>query len=129
MNMSKYTRILSWRLRNKSKLREINRRYARKHRQQINEYTRIYRQRRYSAEPWCRTFDGIRCRLRQARRGRYKQLRYVGIQMLMTREDLKSLWIRDNAALMKNPSIDRINPDGDYRLDNCRYLEMKENRG
>ena len=102
--------------------------YRKNNREKYLSYIRLYRQRRYSNEPWLRTFEGIRCRLRQARRLRYKQLRYIGIKMLMTRDDLKNLWIRDNAALMENPSIDRIDPNGDYSVDNCRYVEMIENR-
>jgi hypothetical protein len=51
-----------------------------------------------------------------------------GIKMLMKLKDVKFLWDRDNAAAMAHPSLDRINKDGHYSLDNCRIIELAENR-
>jgi hypothetical protein len=53
---------------------------------------------------------------------------YENIKFLMTKEDFKYLWERDNASNMKRPSIDRINPKDHYRTDNCRFVELHENR-
>lgn len=48
--------------------------------------------------------------------------------MHLTPDDLKMMWHRDKAAEMVNPSIDRINTTGHYTIENCKYIEMKENR-
>ena len=50
-----------------------------------------------------------------------------GIKALLTREEIKSLWIRDKAHLLKRPSIDRIDSNGNYEYSNCRFIELREN--
>lgn len=50
-----------------------------------------------------------------------------GIKCFITKEEVKSLWYRDKGWLLKDPSIDRINNDGDYRYDNCRFIERSKN--
>lgn len=50
-----------------------------------------------------------------------------GIQNHLSLDDLRSLWIRDEAEKMIRPSIDRINASEHYILDNCRFLELSEN--
>ncbi len=50
-----------------------------------------------------------------------------GIKNFLTKKDLKFLWFRDKAWLLKEPSIDRIKNNKHYTLENCRYVEMREN--
>ena len=49
------------------------------------------------------------------------------INTIVTR-DLKFLWFRDKAYLMKEPSIDRINNKIGYQLSNCRFIENSLNK-
>ena len=43
-------------------------------------------------------------------------------------QEVKTLWFRDRAYLLKQPSIDRIDGNGDYVFTNCRFIEMEDNR-
>jgi len=59
---------------------------------------------------------------------RYENYGGRGIKNLLTLTDLQHLWNRDNADSMTQPSIDRIDPDGNYQLSNCQFIEMLLNR-
>lgn len=72
--------------------------------------------------PWRHSYDMAKYRCSQERNKKR------GIKFLMTVADFKFLWFRDGASKMRQPSIDRINTNGDYILSNCRYIEFTENR-
>jgi hypothetical protein len=48
-------------------------------------------------------------------------------RFLMSLNDFIYLWERDRASLMKRPSIDRIDGNGNYEIRNCRFIEGSEN--
>lgn len=82
-----------------------------------------YRQKYRKLNPWFSHYNCARSRCV------YPYGKYFGkVKFLMTLEDFKKLWFRDNAWLLENPSIDRINNKGDYTLNNCRFIEFNENR-
>lgn len=58
----------------------------------------------------------------------YKYYGGRGIKCELTHEDVIRIWKRDKAYLMECPTIDRINSDKNYTLNNCRFLEFWENR-
>ena len=74
--------------------------------------------------PWRKTYYNIRGRVRRnpSYNGEKRK-----IFNFLTFANLKFLWFRDKAYLMKKPSIDRINSNGNYILENCRYIELKDN--
>ena len=74
------------------------------------EYWKKY----YHGRPWAKTLRYIykRC----APSGLYWK---KGIKNFLSMNDIEYLWVRDNAHLLKEPSIDRKNPKGNYTVDNC----------
>lgn len=50
-----------------------------------------------------------------------------GIKNFLTPNEIEILWKRDKGELLKRPSIDRIDNDGNYEFDNCRFIELLEN--
>lgn len=78
---------------------------------------------RIEKKPWLATRSFI-----LARCSNHPRYYGKGIKNFLTIKDLEYLWFRDKAFTMERPSIDRINPVGNYILDNCRYLEWKDNK-
>lgn len=77
---------------------------------------------RWEYDPWAKHYYSLRSRCKHWRyRGR-------GIENHITKHEVKQLWFRDNACLMKQPSVDRIDTYGNYTFDNCRFIELKENK-
>lgn len=57
----------------------------------------------------------------------YKSYGAKGVKCYLSIDDLEYLWNRDKAAFMRQPSLDRINSNGHYHLNNCRFMELIEN--
>lgn len=79
--------------------------------------------------PWQSSLYGARARCRNKTKGSYDSYGGRGIKCHLTFDEIRSLWFRDGAALMLKPSIDRINPDGNYEIGNCRFIEILANAG
>ena len=74
-------------------------------------------------KPWFKQLHAIRNRLYN------KNSKYAkkGIKNYLTLDDLEFLWNKDKAWLLNRPSIDRIDNDGHYTRENCKYIELSEN--
>lgn len=81
----------------------------------------------YNKFPWKKTYQHIQRRCNNIKCKAYKNYGGRGIKLLINIEELKKLWFRDKAYLLKNPSIDRIDNDGNYTYENCRYIEFGKN--
>lgn len=77
----------------------------------------------YRKYPWYRWYIYLNSRCGDKNRNYYKR----GIKNLLKVNDIKYLWFRDKAYLLKRPSIDRKNNNGNYTLTNCRFIELSEN--
>jgi hypothetical protein len=76
-----------------------------------------------------RIYHGCRQRCNNKKLPIYHRYGGRGIKCLISKEELKALWVRDKADLMKRPSIDRIDNDGNYEFNNCRFIELSINAG
>ena len=74
-------------------------------------------------EPWLKVYHSIISRCTGKDTKYYKK----GIKNFLLVEDIKKLWFRDKAYLLKRPSIDRKENNKHYTFDNCRFIELSEN--
>lgn len=87
------------------------------------------RNRKWKSEhPWYVHLHNAYGRCNYKTTNKYEYYGGRGIKCLLSPKEIKSLWDRDRAELMNQPSLDRINPDKDYKTSNCRFLEMEINR-
>lgn len=86
-----------------------------------NEYMKEYRKQK----PWIKTYENILVRTQQKKCDSYNRYKHIKVQI--TPLELKELWFRDKAYLMKRPSIDRKDSKGNYIYSNCRYMELEDN--
>lgn len=81
-----------------------------------SKYTKDLRKK----EPWKLLFFRLRSK---CKKGYGKNIKCL----FTSSDEIKFLWIRDKANYLNCPSIDRVNNDEHYCLDNCRFIEKKEN--
>jgi hypothetical protein len=113
----------NYRIKNKTKLKKYSKNWCFQHRdERKNKYLKTK-----TEEPWTITYNGIKTRCYNKKSKAYKWYGGRGIKCLITSEELKELWFRDKAYEMKKPSIDRIDNDGNYCIENCRFIELSEN--
>jgi hypothetical protein len=92
-------------------------------------HKKIYNKRYYTKYPWMKSYFDAKDRCKNKNNPRYKSYGGRGIECLITKEEIKELWFRDRAWELKQPSIDRIDNDGNYTFENCQFIEMGENSG
>jgi len=115
---------INYRLNNDTKLKIQRQNYYVENRDAILIDRKNYK----SKYPWKRIFNQIKQRCENINNPDYKRYGLRGIQCEITVEEVQELWIRDRAFEMLEPSIDRIDNDGNYTFENCRFIEFKEHR-
>ena len=74
--------------------------------------------------PWISVLHNARRRCTDQRNMAYGG---KGIKCFLSAKEIEYIWKRDQAIFLKEPSIDRINNAEHYTIENCRFIEMKEN--
>ncbi len=81
----------------------------------------------FKTHPWAKTYSGIKSRCNNPKQPNYSFYGAAGIRCLISMVEVKALWLRDMASAMVRPSIDRVDPNGHYTFENCRFIEFTEN--
>jgi hypothetical protein len=125
-----------------SKWRKENPAYQKVWRQHHQEQTRLYvknwRDRNkpyviektiawYKAHPWVVAFNAAKNRCQNPKIHNYHRYGGRGIQLRISKQEVREIWFRDKAWEMNTPTLDRVNNDGNYELSNCRFIPMVEN--
>lgn len=78
--------------------------------------------------PWQITWNAINQRCNNKNHIAYRYYGARGIKNLFKNwDEIKFLWFRDKAYLMKQPTIDRQDDNGNYCVDNCKFVEQGYN--
>jgi len=78
----------------------------------------------YLKNPWYGSFLNARARCNYKNCKDYPDYGGRGIKFLLSLKEIKELWFRDKAYLMKQHSINRKDNNGDYTFENCEFIEM-----
>src|SRR3990167_7191472 len=119
----------AWRAKNPLKVFKANRKFRNKNKVRLKKYHKKWYQehkvehdkksRKYlKKNPWICHYSNARQRCLNPKQADFNSYKGKGI---------KFLWFRDGASKMKKPSIDRIDVNGDYFIDNCEFVEMSIN--
>lgn len=111
-----------WHLKNKEKNNKRNNKYYLNNKEELLKRKTNERK----TKPWYGLFNNINARCNNKNHISYKYYGDRGIKSELTLEEIKFIYIRDNAFKMLNPSIHRINNNGNYALKNCKFIEKSE---
>lgn len=82
----------------------------------------------FKKNPWARYVLWSRRRCRAGENSKWWPFYgKKGLEHTLTMKEAKSLWERDGAATMKKPSLDRVDADKGYTVENCRFMEFMTN--
>lgn len=112
-----------WAIQNKEKSRS----YAKKWREKNKKHTALKTKEWHKNHPWVVAYNGAKNRCLNPKVHNFHRYGGRGIKLQITKHEVKNLWIRDKAWGMECPTLDRIDNDGNYAFENCRFIEMREN--
>jgi hypothetical protein len=112
-----------YRIKNKDKIQKYMQEFYQQYKSQIRKKQKEYR----IKYPWKFVLYNIWQRCENPKSTSYPTYGAREIKILISEKEIKELWFRDKAYEMKKPSIDRIDNNGNYTFENCRFIEQSLN--
>jgi len=106
---------------------KIQKKYYFDNREDILKKEKENKRKRKMEKPWTSHLKSAKERCNNPNSKDFHRYGGRGICFLITVGEIKDIYLRDNAKDMKQPSIDRIDNDGNYAFGNCRFIELAEN--
>ena len=78
-------------------------------------------------KPWLLHYRSARERCHNPNHIGYHRYGGRGIEFHLTKKEVRMMYERDGGKDMEHPSIDRVDNDGNYCLENCRFIEWVDN--
>lgn len=78
-------------------------------------------------KPWYESWKSAKRRCEDVSHKMYYRYGGRGIKFLLSKDEVSFLWTRDLACTQDRPRLDRIEVDGNYCLENCRFIPHLEN--
>jgi len=101
--------------------------YRNAHPDKMLKWAREFELKVRKERPWILYWESAKQRCENPKTIGYLRYGGRGIKILLTKEDVKFLWFRDKAWLLKKPSLHRKDNDGNYTIENCEFIEFKYN--
>ena len=80
-----------------------------------------------ASRPWYSSWQAARQRCTNPKHKNWLRYGGRGIIFGLSKADMAAIWERDWTPEMETPTLDRIDNDGPYSLDNCRLLSLRDN--
>ena len=126
LNAKATERYRQLRGRKKMELLRKKRGYSKTSYELRREQILAYWNRFYATSPWMGSFKSAKARCQRRTHEAYERYGGRGIKFLLTISEVKWMWLRDGVNLV-DPTLDRIDNDGHYEFNNCRFIERSEN--
>lgn len=112
---------------NKDRIIESTKKYYKQHIYKCRKRNREAYLSMMINKPWMSSYRHAKERCNNPNCEKYPRYGGRGIKFLLTKEEVKKLWIRDKGWLLNRFSIDRKDNDGNYEYKNCQFIELVDN--
>lgn len=100
--------------------------YANEWRKRSKRKIKGYHDARRESQPWYQCMMSAKQKCNNPKNPLYANFGAKGIKFLLSKADTAAVWERSNASQLKYPSLSRVDPSGDFTVENSVFKSMSE---